>query len=224
MSNPQIRFKNDTNDWGEKPLFDLFEKYGSGGTPNTSVPLYYNGNIPFLSITDISNTNCYIKDTEKHITKKGLDSCASWIVPKGSISLAMYASVGKVAILENDIATSQAFFNMVIPNFKTRDYIYHYLKKMEIDNKWVSLISTGTQANLNAAKIKNLHIIIPSNVDLCGEVASFFNDIDKLIQEQFQTISKLKKVKTAMLKLMFSDDTSMCPKLRFKGYTDAWEQ
>ena len=150
MSNPQIRFNNDINNWVEKPLFDLFEKYGSGGTPNTSVSSYYNGDIPFLSITDISNTNGYIKDTEKHITKKGLDSCASWIVPQGSISLAMYASVGKVAILENDIATSQAFFNMVIPNFKTRDYIYHYLKKMEINNKWESLISIGTQANLNA--------------------------------------------------------------------------
>ncbi|MGC3206543.1 restriction endonuclease subunit S, partial [Enterococcus faecalis] len=44
---------------------------------------------------------------------EGLKNSSAWIVPKESISLAMYASVGKVAILKLDIATSQAFYNMI---------------------------------------------------------------------------------------------------------------
>lgn len=82
---------------------------GSGGTPDSTNKRYYNGDIPFLSISDITNSNGYIYKTEKHITRLGLDNSVAWLVPSGSISLAMYASVGKVAILKVESATSQAF-------------------------------------------------------------------------------------------------------------------
>ena len=43
----------------------------------------------------------------------------------------MYASVGKAAILETDVATSQAFYNMIFENNSTRDVVFQILKKME---------------------------------------------------------------------------------------------
>ncbi|WAM10111.1 restriction endonuclease subunit S [Mycoplasmopsis cynos] len=67
------------------------------GTPLSSNKEFYNGHIPFLSITDISNSDTYIYKTEKNITLKGLKNSSAWIVPKDSISLAMYASIGKVS-------------------------------------------------------------------------------------------------------------------------------
>ena len=90
--------------WKEYSIDNIIVKGGSGGTPNTSITDYYNGSIPFLSITDITNSNGFIYDTEKHISEEALNSSAAWIVPKESISLAMYASVGKVAILKRDSA------------------------------------------------------------------------------------------------------------------------
>ena len=57
---PKLRFPGFTGDWEKRKLGDLIEKGGSGGTPSTSRTEYYNGTIPFLSITDISNSNGYI--------------------------------------------------------------------------------------------------------------------------------------------------------------------
>ena len=156
-------------------------KGGSGGTPSTSVSEYYLGNIPFLGITDITNSDGYIYDTEKHITDDALNNSSAWIVPAESISLAMYASVGKVAILKQNTATSQAFYNLVFDNNILRDYIFQYLKKMETLNQWTALISTGTQANLNADKVKKLIISIPKNIDEQCHIGKILIYIDNLI-------------------------------------------
>ena len=93
----------------------------------------------------------------------------------------MYASVGKVAILKENVATSQAFYNLVIDDLSTRDYIFHFLKKMDMNRAWDSLISTGTQANLNAEKVKKLKITIPANIDEQSRLGTLFNRIDYLI-------------------------------------------
>lgn len=62
---PEIRFPGFTEAWEERKLETLFEKGGSGGTPKSTNPDYYRGDIPFLGISDISNSNGYIKKTEK---------------------------------------------------------------------------------------------------------------------------------------------------------------
>ena len=159
----------------------MITKGGSGGTPSTSNSSFYNGTIPFLSITDISNSNGFIFDTEKHITEEALNSSTAWIVPKESVSLAMYASVGKVAILKENIATSQAFYNMIFKTLELRDYCFQYLKKMEINNEWLPYISTGTQANLNAEKVQNLKLKVPLEESEQRKVGQLFYKLDSLI-------------------------------------------
>ncbi|HFI0702542.1 TPA: restriction endonuclease subunit S, partial [Streptococcus suis] len=152
QTKPTLRFQGFEDDWKEVKLEDVVEKSGSGGTPKSTNKSYYGGNIPFLSITDITQSGKYITNTEKTLTELGLENSSAWIVPKGAISLAMYASVGKLAILKTDVATSQAFFNMVFSNEIVRDYVYFILDKAQLFNEWLPLISTGTQGNLNAQK------------------------------------------------------------------------
>ena len=221
---PSLRFKGFTEAWEQCKLGQLISQGGSGGTPTSTNPSYYNGNIPFLSITDITNSNGYIYSTEKNITELGLKNSAAWLVPKEAISLAMYASVGKVAILKENVATSQAFYNLVINNLSTRDYVYHFLKKMDMNKAWDSLISTGTQANLNAEKVKNLKIPIPSKIDEQLKLGILFNNIDSLITLHQRKYDKLVNVKKALLDKMFPKNGELVPKLRFKGFTDTWEQ
>jgi type I restriction enzyme S subunit len=174
-------WKISTTTWEQRELSSLFNKGGSGGTPSSTNSSYYNGSIPFLSITDITNSKGYIYDTEKHITELGLNNSTAWIVPKDAIALAMYASVGKVAILKENVATSQAFYNMIFDSNITRNYIYEYLKKMELNNEWLRYISTGTQANLNAEKVKNLVVSIPDDMPEQNAIGTFFCEFDDLI-------------------------------------------
>ncbi len=170
-----------TNSWEQCELSELITNGGSGGTPSTSNPSYYTGEIPFLSITDISNSDGYIFDTEKHISNEGLRSSAAWIVPAESVSLAMYASVGKVAILKKNAATSQAFYNLVFDDLTIRNVVFQILKRKEASNEWQSLISTGTQSNLNAEKVRESHISIPSNKQEQAKISSLLFKLDFLI-------------------------------------------
>ncbi|WP_449260327.1 restriction endonuclease subunit S [Enterococcus casseliflavus] len=200
---PEIRFPGFTGDWEERKLETLFEKGGSGGTPKSTNPDYYRGDIPFLGISDISNSNGYIKKTEKSITLEGLNNSAAWIVPKGAISLAMYASVGKLSILNIDVATSQAFYNMVFNDDRLRDFVYQRLSMANDLGEWIKLISTGTQANLNADKVKNFVIQLPSNIEEIGKIGSFLNQIDNTIILHQRKLDLLKETKKGFLQKMF---------------------
>ena len=81
-----------------KSLGELCKKAKSGGTPKSTIKEYYDGNIPFLSISDITEQGKYLYSTEKTISKKGLENSTSWIVPIDSIIYTMYASVGFVSM------------------------------------------------------------------------------------------------------------------------------
>ncbi len=53
---------------------------------------YYNGEIPFLSINDITNKGKYVRYTENHLSQSGLENSSAWVVPKYSLIMSMYAS------------------------------------------------------------------------------------------------------------------------------------
>ena len=200
---PEIRFPGFTGEWEEHKLEELIEKGGSGGTPKSTNKSYYDGDIPFLAISDISNSHGYIDNTEKFISENGLENSAAWLVPKGAISLAMYASVGKLAILNIEVATSQAFYNMVFEDDSLRDFVYHRLYKANVSGEWTSLISTGTQANLNAKKIRSFMIRLPNDKEEISEIGSFFKKIDKTILFHQQELETLKQTKKAFSQKMF---------------------
>ena len=220
---PSYRFAGYTESWVEKKLGELIEKGGSGGTPKSTNDDFYGGEIPFLSISDISNSGKYLYKTEKTITQLGLENSSAWLVPKGAISLAMYASVGKLAILGTECATSQAFYNMVIYNEGTRNFIFAILEKANLFKEWKSLISTGTQDNLNAQKVKNFIIPLPSLSEQTT-IGSFFQDIDQLISLQQRKLEVLKEQKKTYLKLLFPAKGQTKPALRFAGFEDEWKE
>ena len=157
---------------------ELIQLGGSGGTPSANNPDYYGGDIPFLSIADINGRD--ITNTAKTLTDEGLQNSAAWIVPSGAVSLAMYASVGKVGIIRQDTATSQAFYNMVFDNEALRDFVFTRLEKAETDSEWEPYISTGTQRNLNADKVKSFSLDVPSNEE-ASEISAYFANLDTLI-------------------------------------------
>ena len=200
---PELRFAGFADDWEERKLSDLFIKGGSGGTPKSTNKAFYDGDIPFLGISDITKSNGFINNTEKHISSDGLNSSAAWIVSKGAISLAMYASVGKLAILNIDAATSQAFYNMIFDDYDLRDLVYQRLNKANELSEWNKLISTGTQSNLNADKVKNFQMYLPKNHDEIKLISTFFKQIDNTITLHQRKLDLLKEQKKGLSQQMF---------------------
>ena len=183
-------------------LAEILQKGKAGGTPQSSNSTYYNGNIPFLSISDITEQGKYICYTEKHISEIGLQNSTAWIVPQGSLILSMYASYGLVAINKVPLATSQAMFNMVFNKDVNVEYIYYYLSYLATTDYYTKMVSTGTQPNLNAEKVKAIPIYLPSTVEQCYIVKLLQSYDNKLTKEEL-ILTKLLSQKTALLQQLF---------------------
>lgn len=218
---PAIRFAGFTDPWEQRKLGELIQLGGSGGTPLATNPDYYGGEIPFLGIADISGRD--ITHTAKTITDEGLQNSSAWIVPAGAVSLAMYASVGKVGIIRQNTATSQAFYNMVFESHDLRDFVYTRLEKANFDSEWEPYISTGTQRNLNADKVRSFGFLVPA-LSEAARIGRYFHDLDDLITLHQRKYDKFVVLKKALLEKMFPRDGASVPEIRFAGFTDPWKQ
>ena len=197
---PRLRFAGFSGGWKRRQLREVAVKTGSGGTPTSSNPRYYGGSIPFLGIGDINGR--YVDTTQKTLTEEGMANSAAWIVPEGAISLAMYASYGKSAILARPMATSQAFFNIVFRSNVTRDFVYSRLQCAESRHEWDVLVSTGTQPNLSGSKLKKWTIGYPSLPEQ-HHIGEFFKVLDSLIAAAEERTKALTALKSVYLQRMF---------------------
>ena len=153
--------------FGRKPDFltslgNLISTGKAGGTPSSMVSEYYEGNIPFLSISDITRQGKYIDWTDKHISEAGLKNSSAWLVPSNSLILSMYASVGLVCINRVSLTTSQAMFSMVLKQNEDLDYIYYFLDFFR-ESHIHRLLETGTQSNINADTVRAIKIPFYNN-------------------------------------------------------------
>ena len=180
-------------------LKDLIIKGKAGGTPSSTVAEYYNGDIPFLSISDMTKQGKYVEFTEKHISENGLANSSAWIVPSNSLILSMYASVGLVCINKVPLTTSQAMFSMVLKDSNMLDYIYYYLnffRKTQIHR----LLETGTQSNINADTVRDIEIPFYSNILLFVKT---LRAIENRLNNEKDMLSRLIDLKTYLLSSLF---------------------
>ncbi len=184
-------------DWEVKKLEELVKVAKSGGTPLSSNKEYYNGNIPFLSISDMTNQGKYLERTSNKISQAGLDNSTAWIVPIDSIIYSMYASVGFVSINKIELATSQAVLNLIIKDEYTLDYIYYYL--VSIQDTILKFVGEGTQKNLNAQTVRNFDIHIPKSLTEQTRIATILSDMDAEIEALEGKLEKARQIKQGMM-------------------------
>ena len=192
-------FAQKPNGWNR--LDTLFSKGKAGGTPTSTNKEYYNGEIPFLSINDITKQGKYVRYTENHLSRSGLEDSSAWVVPEYSLIISMYASVGLVTINEVPITTSQAMFAMQLRDKDLLDYLYYYLSyfKYRHIHKY---LETGTQSNINADIVRG--IMIPTYGHSRNmKIASTLQGIDAKIDNELSVLKLFNRQKNYLLSQMF---------------------
>lgn len=192
-------FAQKPNGWNR--LDTLFSKGKAGGTPTSTNKEYYNGEIPFLSINDITKQGKYVRYTENHLSRSGLENSSAWVVPEYSLIISMYASVGLVTINEVPITTSQAMFAMQLRDKDLLDYLYYYLSyfKYRHIHKY---LETGTQSNINADIVRG--IMIPTYGHSRNmKIASTLQGIDAKIDNELSVLKLFNRQKNYLLSQMF---------------------
>ena len=183
-------------------LGDAVVSMASGGTPLTSKSEYFDGDIVWVSIDDITKCDKYIMDSARKLTAAGIENSSAKLFPAGTILYAMYASIGKCAIADVECSSSQAILG-IVPNADILDtqYLYYYL--CSIQESIALQGQQGTQANLNKKMVESFQIPVPINeygIDIQKQkyIASVLINVDEMISIHKTKHEKLKKQRKSL--------------------------
>ena len=115
--------------------------------------------------------------------------------------LAMYASIGKVAISTGRISCSQAILGIVPNPMVARDYFYYFLLNHQA--KFISLGQQGTQSNLNKAIVSETRIPLPSIIEQQA-IAEVLSDVDAEIQAVAKLKAKVQAKKEGLMQTLLT--------------------
>ena len=217
---PALRFKGFTDPWEQRKISELAEKTYGGGTPTTSNEAFWNGNIPWIQSSDIVDGKLIGVEPRKYITQTGLNSSATQLVPKNSIAIITRVGVGKLAYMPFSYSTSQDFLSLSKLNTEPFFTVYACYKKLQSELNTVqgTSIKGITKDELLA---KTISVPVYSEQK---QIGSFFAQLDTLITLHQRKYEKLVNIKKSMLDKMFPPNGASVPEIRFKGFTDPWEQ
>ena len=98
--------------WDVCPLSEKIHLL-SGGTPKTSEPTYWNGDIPWYSVRDApSETDVWVIHTDKHVTKLGIANSAAQVFPEKTTIISARGTVGKLALTAVPMAMNQSCYGV----------------------------------------------------------------------------------------------------------------
>lgn len=190
------------SEWKTYRLGEICKNVCSGGTPKSTEPSYYGGNIPWLNTKEVNF--CRIDKTEKTITDSGFQNSSTKWVEKNSVIVAMYgATAAKVAVNMIPLTTNQACCNLTIdPNLADFRFVYFYLCYKY--TSLAALANGGAQQNLNAQRIKDFDITLPP-LEEQKHIADILWSLDDKIELNRRINANLEAQAQALFRSWFVD-------------------
>ena len=141
-----------TSNYDLKPLTQVCEVL-SGGTPKTTVPEFWNGNIPWASVKDFNIDSRWFSKTEKSISQLGLDSCSSVLLEPGDLVISARGTVGVVGQCKMRTSFNQSNYGLRAKSALSKnDYLYYalsYAKRALIGDTHGGMFDTITRDTLD---------------------------------------------------------------------------
>ncbi|MBI5849721.1 MAG: restriction endonuclease subunit S [Planctomycetes bacterium] len=199
------------NEWEVVALGSLCHCY-SGGTPNTSVPSYYGGSIPWVTSGDLNLLR--IRDVPGRITTAGLANSAAKMVEPGTLLVALYgATAGVAALTEIRAAINQAVMAVVTRRLAT-EYLFQFLRYRK--EALIKTYTQGGQPNLTGGIVRSFLVPIPNARVEQEAIAEALGDADALIESLEQLLAKKRHIKQGAMQELLTG------KKRLPGFCKPW--
>ena len=215
---PALRFKGCTDPWEQRKLDEL-GTIVTGSTPSTTNDAYYaDDGLLWVTPTDITkNITC---ESARKLSASGQK--VARVVPRNTILVTCIASIGKNTMLANAGSFNQQI-NGLTPD--ENKYVPYFLLTESVlwSAKMKVLAATGTLQIINRTEFSEIKTFLPS-FDEQKRISQYFEKLDTLITLHQRKYEKLVNIKKSMLDKMFPPNGVSVPEIRFKGFTDPWEQ
>lgn len=189
--------------WEVKRLDEL-ANIRSGGTPSTSVPQFWDGNIPWCTPTDITalDGHKYLSDTSRMITPHGLKSSSAEMIPAYSIVMTSRATIGECAINTVPVSTNQGFKNFV--PFETTDVEFLYYLLSTQKSGFISLCGGSTFLEIGKTQLTAYQVRLPATKIEQAAIATILSDMDAEIVALEIRLAKARQLKQGMMHLLLT--------------------
>ncbi|MDO9518615.1 MAG: restriction endonuclease subunit S [Pseudohongiella sp.] len=187
--------------WQEMRLKECGAIY-SGGTPDTATAQYWDGDINWLTPTDVTALKGrFTHKTVRQISESGLMNSSAKLLPPGSVMVCTRATVGEVAMAAEPICTNQGF-KSIVPNSDTSSEFLFYLLSSS-KGKMLRLSSGSTFLELSKKDFDNMEFGFPE-VKEQKAIASVLSTADEEIEALEQRINNLKLQKKALMQQLLT--------------------
>ena len=218
---PAIRFKGFSDAWEQRKLGDIADIVG-GGTPSTGNQSYWDGDIDWYAPAEIAD-QIYANSSQTKITGLGYENSSAKMLPPGTVLFTSRAGIGKTAILTRKGCTNQGF-QSIVPHLGELDSYFIFSRTEEL-KRYGELVGAGsTFVEVSGKQMAVMELMMPPTMREQQTIGGFFQQLDHLITLHQRKFEKLTNVKKSMLEKMFPQNGSSYPEIRFKGFTDPWEQ
>lgn len=222
---PAIRFKGFTDTWEQRKFSELTEIRSASRVHKEE---WQSSGVPFYRSSDVMAALNGTENEKAFISEELYEklSAVSGKLEKGDILVTGGGSVGKPYIVPNNepLYTKDADLLWVKNNEKLVPYfIYTFFFSPAFSDYLNSVSHVGTIAHYTITQLEETPITLPC-VSEQQKIGDYFRNIDSLITLHQRKCDKLIQFKAAMLQKMFPQNGADKPEIRFKGFTDAWEQ
>lgn len=196
---PEIRFAGFTDPWEQRQLGELVTTTIGGGTPSTSNPAYWDGEIPWIQSSNVLEDTLFDVDIPKAITQKGLEESAAQIVPENSIAVVTHVGVGKLIYLPFQYSTSQDFISLCGLKGDARYTCYALWKRLQED---LHIVQGSAIKGITKEDLLEKNLPMPS-VEEQAQIGVLFSQLDNLITLHQRKLELLQNIKKSLLDKMF---------------------
>ena len=227
---PSIRFKGFTDPWEQRKLLSCIEKITDfrGRTPKKLGMDWSESG--YLALSALNVKDGYIDFSQDvHYGEQALYD--KWMsgneLHKGQVLFTTEAPMGNVAQVPDNkryILSQRTIAFDVKEDIITENFLATLLRSPAVFNTLTSLSSGGTAKGVSQKSLAGVDIQIPVELREQELLATYFANLDNLITLHQRKYNKLLNVKKSMLEKMFPKNGSNIPEIRFKGFTDPWEQ
>lgn len=180
-----MRFPEFEGEWEVKKIKDLGYFIG-GGTPDTTNQKFWEGKIPWISSSDITIDDIHNILKTRFITEDAVKLSATKLIPKGGILMVSRVGIGKFAVANEELCTSQDFTNLI--STENEYFLCYYFNARS--NDFIRLSQGTSIKGFTTQDIKSANFFIPSKIEQT-KISNFLSLIDSRIQTQNKIIEQL---------------------------------
>ena len=174
----------------------------TGSTPKSSNPNYWNGEYKWITPAEISDDDFIVFDTQRKITKLGIEETGLKSFPTGTVLLSSRAPIGKVAISGCEMYCNQGFKNFICSNKINNEYLYYFFKSRK---NYLNILGRGaTFKEISKSIVSDIEIFLPT-YGIQRKQVKVLKKIDKLIYTRKEQLIEFEYLVKSRFNEMFGD-------------------